>query len=433
MTKSSNVSNLDPQTPSPEPRASSPDLGTHSSIPDPRSPIPEVAIKVENLTKIYPLYDKHIDRMKEALHPFRKKYHQDFYALKDVSFEIKKGETVGIIGKNGAGKSTLLKILTGVLTPTSGSVHVNGRVSSLLELGTGFNPELTGMENIYFFGTVNGVSKKEMDSKVDEIIDFAEIGEFIHQPVKSYSSGMFARLAFSVAISIEPEILIVDEVLSVGDFSFQRKCMKKIDKLRDDNVTVLYVSHDVSSVRKLCTMAMWFNKGECHEKGDPEEIVRIYSDYMDSLSTKVNNNVPVNNASNEAKIVEIKVLDLDYKPLTYIKNPIEFYIEMTIEFYIDMSDFVIGCAVFDAKNVCVSALNTTLDGIKLNASKGKHTYSVLFKNIALGDGSYFFDVGVFEKNACIKYDYLARGASLTVVNNDYKGEGIFTYPHEWII
>ena len=236
----------------------------------------EIAIFVSNLTKIYPLYDKPTDRMKEALHPLRKKCHHDFFALKDVSFEIKKGETVGIIGKNGAGKSTLLKILTGVLTPTSGEVLVNGRVSSLLELGTGFNPELSGLENIYFYGTINGISREEMNSKKDDIIDFADIGEFINQPVKTYSSGMMARLGFAVAINIEPEILIVDEALSVGDMKFVFKCMSKFKEIQCSGATIIFVSHDIQSIKTLCNKSIWLNMGELIRYGDSKGIANEY-------------------------------------------------------------------------------------------------------------------------------------------------------------
>jgi ABC-type polysaccharide/polyol phosphate transport system ATPase subunit len=183
----------------------------------------ETAISIQNLTKIYPLYDKPQDRFKEALSPFRKSYHRDFYAMRDVDIEIRRGETVGIVGKNGAGKSTLLKMITGVLTPSSGTIEIKGRIASLLELGAGFNPEMTGLENIYLNGTLMGFSDKEMDSKIEAILKFADIGDFIHQPVKMYSSGMFARLAFSVSINVEPDILIIDEALSVGDMALQMK------------------------------------------------------------------------------------------------------------------------------------------------------------------------------------------------------------------
>ena len=218
-----------------------------------------IAIKVENLTKIYRLYDKPQDRFKEALHPLRKLYHHDFYAMEDVSFEIKKGETVGIIGKNGAGKSTLLKMITGVLTQTSGSIDTNGKIASLLELGTGFNPEMSGVENIYLNGSTMGFSKKEIDEKIDAIIEFADICEHMLQPVKTYSSGMFARLGFAVAINVDPEILIVDEALSVGDMNFQVKCMTAMTRIQKRGTTILFVSHDINSVKSLCQRGLELN------------------------------------------------------------------------------------------------------------------------------------------------------------------------------
>jgi lipopolysaccharide transport system ATP-binding protein len=236
-----------------------------------------IAIQVKHLTKIYKLYDKPVDRLKEALHPLKKKYHKDFYALNDVSFEIKKGETVGIIGKNGAGKSTLLKIITGVLTPTSGSIHVNGRIASLLELGAGFNPEYTGVENIYFQGSLMGYTRAEMESKIDDILAFADIGDFVHQPVKMYSSGMFARLAFAVAINVDPDILIVDEVLSVGDMFFQAKALSRMKALiNNSNTTVLFVSHDMASVKALCENAIYINHGTMELYGEASEVAERY-------------------------------------------------------------------------------------------------------------------------------------------------------------
>jgi len=234
------------------------------------------AIKVENLSKIYRLYDKPQDRLKEALHPFKKKYHHDFHALDSISFEVKKGETVGIIGKNGAGKSTLLKIITGVLTPTTGSVKINGKVASLLELGAGFNPEMTGLENIYLNGTLMGFTKEEMDQRIDAITEFANIGEFIYQPVKMYSSGMFARLAFSVAINVDADILIVDEALSVGDMLFQAKCMTKMTQLMKEGMTILFVSHDIHAVRSLCQTGIYLENGKTVMIGEAGKVVDRY-------------------------------------------------------------------------------------------------------------------------------------------------------------
>jgi len=239
-----------------------------------------IAIKVKNVTKVYHLYDKPQDRFKEALHPFRKSYHHDFFATNDISFEIKKGETVGIIGKNGAGKSTLLKMITGVLTPTSGDIQVNGKIASLLELGAGFNPEMTGLENIYLNGTLMGFSQQEMEPKIEAILEFADIGEFIHQPVKVYSSGMFARLAFSVAINVEPDILIVDEVLSVGDMRFQQKSIRKMKAFEKKGITILFVSHDINIINNFCSRALWLKGGEILKEGKSSDVTKDYFSYM---------------------------------------------------------------------------------------------------------------------------------------------------------
>ncbi|NJE29249.1 ABC transporter ATP-binding protein [Megamonas funiformis] len=234
-------------------------------------------IKVENISKIYKIFDKPIDRMKEALNPLKKRYSRDFYALNDVSFTIKKGESVGFIGKNGAGKSTILKILTGVLTPTNGSVTINGKVASLLELGAGFNPEMTGLENIYLNGSLMGYSDIEMDSKVNSIIEFADIGDFINQPVKMYSSGMFARLAFAVNIAVEPDILIVDEALAVGDFMFQHKCIMRMKDLQKKGTTILFVSHSMQQIISTCSRAILLHHGRLIE--DSYDVQKICFNY----------------------------------------------------------------------------------------------------------------------------------------------------------
>ncbi len=219
-------------------------------------------IEIKNVNKVYKLYNDKKARLKEAFSITRKKHHKEFYALNNINLEIKKGEVVGLLGKNGAGKSTLLKIITGVLTPSNGEIQINGKISALIELGAGFNLEYSGMENIYLYGTLMGCAKEDMERKKDEILDFADIGDFIYQPVKTYSSGMFARLAFSVAVSMEPEILIVDEILAVGDLRFQIKCMEKMSELMRGGTTVLFVSHDVNSIKRFCKSALWLQNGE---------------------------------------------------------------------------------------------------------------------------------------------------------------------------
>jgi len=240
----------------------------------------DIAIKAEHLSKIYKIYDNDIDRLKETFHPFHKRYSRDFFALQDVSFEIKRGENVGLIGKNGAGKSTLLKIITGVLTASGGTLEVNGRIASLLELGAGFNPDMTGLENIYMNGLLIGYDRAEMDEKIDDIVAFADIGEFINQPVKTYSSGMFARLAFSVNAFVEPDILIVDEALSVGDAFFQSKCMDKMRSMIDGGVTILFVSHDTFALKNLCERAFLMSAGKILMDAPAKEVVEVYRNML---------------------------------------------------------------------------------------------------------------------------------------------------------
>lgn len=246
----------------------------------------DLSLKVDNVTKIYRLYNKHVDRLKESINPFKKKYHRDFYALSNVSFEVRKGETVGIIGRNGSGKSTLLKIITGVLTPTNGGVMVNGTTAALLELGTGFNPELTGIDNIYFSGTIMGFSQENISNKLDAILSFADIGGFVQQPVKTYSSGMFVRLAFALAINVEPDILIVDEALAVGDEAFQRKCYSKIQAIQERGTTILFVTHSTGTVIELCQKALLIDQGELLLEGISKLVVSKYNQLLYAAESK---------------------------------------------------------------------------------------------------------------------------------------------------
>lgn len=251
----------------------------------------ENVIEIRNLRKKYKLYSKPTDRVLEAFHLGSGKRYREFLALDGIDFNVKRGETVGIIGTNGAGKSTLLKIITGVLNPTEGDIKINGKVSALLELGTGFNGEYTGMQNIYLNGRMMGYTKKEMDSRVEAIVSFADIGSFIDQPVKTYSSGMFARLAFAVAINVEPDILIVDEALSVGDIFFQNKCFRKFDELRKKGITILFVSHDIGSVRQMCSRALWLDKGNVKAFDEAGLVCDMYMDEKRKSSEYVSGHI----------------------------------------------------------------------------------------------------------------------------------------------
>lgn len=291
----------------------------------------KIAISVENVSKIYKLYNKPSDRLKEALGS-KKVVARDHFALADVSFQVGKGETVGIIGTNGSGKSTILKIITGVLNPTGGKVVIDGRISALLELGAGFNMEYTGVENVYLNGTMMGFSKEEIDAKLDDILSFADIGDFVNQPVKTYSSGMFVRLAFAVAINIEPEILIVDEALSVGDVFFQSKCYHKFEEFKRMGKTILFVSHDLSSISKYCDRVILLDKGHKRAEGAPKQIVDMYKKLLvnqlnedDDPETIASEKLADNNSSSESKALWKDSLVLNPKIVEYGEKQAEIY------------------------------------------------------------------------------------------------------------
>ena len=383
-----------------------------------------IAIKVENLTKIYPLYNSPKDMLKEALHPLRKKYHHDFFALKDVSFEIKKGETVGIIGKNGAGKSTLLKILTGVLTPTSGEVQVNGRISSLLELGTGFNPELTGMENIYFNATINGLTNKQITSKVDDIIAFADIGEFINQPVKTYSSGMFARLAFAVAINIDPDIFIVDEALSVGDFQFQQKCLRRMQMFSDAGKTIVFVSHDTNSLKVFCKRGILLSNGLIIKLGNITDVADFYfglyagniaqkSDFLALNSDKVDIELDIISSNmlygdGKATIKSIGIFDKNNNKTSLLQQNSKVTIKVLFKANEPIYNALVGIMFKDEHGVGIFGFNSHLidperlvDLIK----EEQYLYTIEFTLPKLANKTYGLTVAIQSGNASAYLDH----------------------------
>ncbi len=343
--------------------------------------MPNTAISVKHLTKIYKLYDRPIDRLKESLHPLKKQYHKEFFALNDVNFEIKRGETVGIIGKNGAGKSTLLKIITGVLTPTRGSVHVHGRIASLLELGAGFNPEYTGVENIYFQGSLMGYAREEMEAKIDDILAFADIGDFVYQPVKMYSSGMFARLAFAVAINVDPDILIVDEALSVGDAAFQRKCFARMETIRNNGTTIVFVSHSEGQIVELCRRAIFVHGGQIVLDGEPKRVTGLYaksmnSDLIDVEAIKEEFRNPPKNTSKKMDKSNLNIPQIDGE-------------ENDFEEYFDDSLVSESLVVYESNGARISdVMFTTLEGKNVNVLKQNNEYIYQYKVAFLQDASH---------------------------------------------
>ena len=338
----------------------------------------EVVLKVENIGKRYEIYEAPHHRLLQTLLRGRKQFYKEFWALKDISFEVKKGECLGIIGRNGCGKSTLLQIIAGTLAPTTGSVKVNGKVAALLELGSGFNPEFTGRENVYMNGAIMGLSRLEMDKKFDEIAAFADIGEFIDQPVKIYSSGMYVRLAFAAAINVDPDILIIDESLAVGDMLFQLKCIKKIDQLRKSGLTLIFVSHDVGTVKKICERVLWIMEGRSHASGETVAIADSYSDYIalasgiGEIDTAKKTFIALDSKASqkEAEITRVEIVDEHGKSMKRLRNGTTFRVRIAAHFKTDLSNIVFGCAIFDSKYYYISGLNTALDSIFLSAKKG---------------------------------------------------------------
>ena len=402
-------------------------------------------VEVSNLTKAYKLYSKKSDRLREALDFSGKQYHTPFYALNDVSFAIEKGETIGILGTNGSGKSTLLKILSGVVAPTSGSVMVNGKISALLELGAGFNPEYTGLENIALHGTMMGYSSEEMEKKAEEIIRFADIGEYITQPVKTYSSGMFARLAFAAAINVEPEVLIVDEVLSVGDLRFQIKCMNQMKKMMENGTTILYVSHDISSVRRFCRRSLWLNKGQLMAAGETNEVADQYEDYLRCLDANlVSVSIPSTSPAEEeeipfeaksgdiANIVNFKVTDQHGNVVHEINNLTPIEVEVTYDVYDTQVEApVLGVALFSIADDYVCGLNTLLDHVTIPWKYGRNRFTLHYpEGIRVLGGKYYFDSALRDQTATVNICYKKQIWDMTV-NSSYIAEGRFVLPHRW--
>ena len=409
-----------------------------------------IDINIEHLNKIYKLYSKPSDRLKEALNVLKKQYHTDFYALKDISFAIEKGETVGIVGKNGSGKSTLLKILTGVLTPTSGRVGINGRVSALLELGAGFNGDYSGLDNIYINGTILGYSRAEMDAKLDDIIRFADIGDYLYQPMKTYSSGMYVRLAFAVAINVDPQILIVDEALAVGDTRFQLKCMNKFLEFKNKGITIIFVSHDINAIKRFCDRTLWINEGRLIEDGDTDTVTDHYLDYLKELDAKAEETQSDSaksesdeaSATHEEKDSHEKTVDIaEITKVEFVDavqektGEIRFgdKVQIKIEYYVKDDTIVnpvLGAAILRVDNFYVCGVNTLLDKIKIPWKKGYNSFTLTYHEFNLVGGSYYFDVALYDQTATVAFDYRARYKEF-FVKMKYVAEGITVLPHQW--
>ena len=405
----------------------------------------EIAIAVDHISKVYKLYDKPMDRMVEALGLTKKKKYREHFALSDVSFQVKKGECVGIIGTNGSGKSTILKIITGVLNPTGGTLTVNGRIQALLELGAGFNMEYTGIENIYLNGTMNGFTEQEIESRMQDILDFADIGDYVKQPVKTYSSGMFVRLAFSVAINIDPEILIVDEALSVGDVFFQAKCYHKFEEFKKMGKTIIFVSHDLSSVSKYCDRVVLLNQGVKLGEGSPKEMIDDYKRVLvgqyelpesKSESSLLNDEqIQVAVQKKAAKQDTSKLLEYGTKEAvieqfymtddrgTESKSIIkgsQFTIHMKVRFMADLPAPIFAFSIKTVKGTEITGTNTMFEKAFLEPVKAGAVKDITFtQKMSLQGGEYLLSFGVtgYDGNDFQVYHRLYDALDLTVISD----------------
>lgn len=408
----------------------------------------ENAIEIENLTKIYKLYSKPVDRVKETFSLRKKNYYNEFYALNNVSFAIPKGSTIGIVGRNGSGKSTLLKMLNGVLQPSNGTININGKVSALLELGAGFNMEFTGRKNIYLNGTIMRIPKEEMDKRVDDILKFADIGDFIDQPVKTYSSGMFVRLAFAVAINVDPDILIVDEALAVGDTRFQLKCMDKFLEFQKAGKTILFVSHDVNSIKRFCERTIWLNKGQMIMDGDTDEVTDQYTDFLKSELPieEFMGNVHAKQKQEEEqlKVTEEMVESVDIAEVTevrmYNENSAEITdiehgetVRLSIRYIVNETNVekpVLGVAIRSIDNKYICGLNTLLDEKSIPWERGMNQFDLIYDGFNLIGGNYYFDVALMDSTASVNIDYKTK-AKVFFVKMGYIAEGVVVLNHHW--
>lgn len=428
----------------------------------------ENAISIEHVSKMYKLYDRPSDRLKDSLGLAKKKNYREHYALSDVNFSIRKGETVGIIGTNGAGKSTILKIITGVLSPTSGRVVTDGRISALLELGAGFNYEYTGIENIYLNGTMMGFSDQEIKERMDDILSFADIGDFIYQPVKTYSSGMFVRLAFAVAINIDPEILIVDEALSVGDVFFQAKCYRKFEDFKKEGKTILFVSHDLGSISRYCDRVVLLDHGTKLAEGAPKEMVDLYKRILvhqgpedmkqaagggdgeaktgsrvggenagiragaagDSSATdgagaihwitpfEMNPNT-LEYGDKRAEMLGFQLFDQNGVPTNAIEKGTRLTMKVRVRYNEDLEDPIFAYTIKDMRGTEITGTNTMFEQIAVPPKKAGETDIITYvQNVDLQGGEYLISFGLtgYRGGEFVVYHRLYDVCSLTVIS-----------------
>ncbi len=385
----------------------------------------DIAISMKDLRKVYRLYQKPIDRLKEIL--FRTRYHNEFVALDGLSIRVKKGETLGVIGENGAGKSTLLKIIARTLKPTSGEVNINGMVSSLLELGSGFHPEFTGIENIYFYGSLLGIPSSEMARRVQDVVSFAEIGEHINYPLKTYSSGMHVRLAFSVAMAVEPDILVVDEALSVGDLYFQKKSTDKILSIKEAGKTILFCSHSMYYVNRLCDRVIWLKNGQAALEGSAHEVTQAYETYQLKKEQAKSAAPSVYAAGETGHVAFLLIRNLIITPFPSVRSGEDLNIEIEIEALDDSVPYRIAAVLRRIDNVQIVGIGTRAH----EPLHGSRKINLCLPGIQLKEGTFFLNIHAMDEQFIHIYD--SKSTPYFTIPKESIEPGFINIPYRWTI
>jgi ABC-type polysaccharide/polyol phosphate transport system ATPase subunit len=438
----------------------------------------QTVISIKNVSKAFKIYHDKPLSLKEKILKLRRDDYKSFFAVNNMSLDIKKGETIGLIGHNGCGKSTLLKLITKILYPDNGQIDVYGRISSLIELGAGFHPDFTGRENIYVNASIFGLSKREIDAKIDEIIRFSELGQFIENPVRTYSSGMYMRLAFSVAINVNPEILLIDEILSVGDANFQKKCFDKIEGFKNSGATIVIVAHDLGTIEKICDRVIWMDKGNIVEEGEPDRIVDLYTQHMNNkfveqkqqdykevaqknIKPEVQNEEstteePQHEArteepqiqesehksqngfshdirwgSKEVEITEARIVNSQKESTNVIAAGKPLDIEIDYKVNHPQKEYIFGVGVYTSDKILVYGNNTQIGKIKLQNIDRRGTVKFRISECNLLSGNYKLNVAVVDGDHRA-LDFIKFYMDFTVVSDD-KAIGVHSMSYRWEI
>ena len=391
------------------------------------------AVSISHVAKTFRLYHEKNQYLKTALLRGRRARYEEFRALNDVSFDIPRGSTFGIIGSNGSGKSTLLKCLTGILSPDTGSIKVDGKVAALLELGSGFHPDLSGRENVYLNGAILGMSKRELEEKFDEIVEFAGLRQFIDTPVKNYSSGMTVRLGFAIAINVNPEILVIDEVLAVGDDEFQLKCYEKIEQFRQAGKTIILVSHGLGDIQRICDSVAWLEKGTVRRLGDPAEIVPEYLSSSRSGQTSAEPTSGQHWGTGEVTFRSVTFFDEEGNQSNSLRSGEKATVRVVMDSHMEAMDSLLTLRISDLNNDNVWMSNSKQNNTPIPLNVGQRTVDVLLSNLPLLDGVYELSLAIGNMSGSHEYDHWERTVKFNVHQRRTAESGIVSIHSAWTV